>query len=239
MHGLASDGRKRRRLTPTSLVMAQPSENLNTFCTGLTAPPNPELPAGPGTWDHLARWRTADDIIIDFAQDNEECYTDASDGSLGSIEGSDDEGEDDHLPIERPAKTSGKVTAEEVTVIINSCIEEYENAWIPGKGETKRKGGGNAKISALYDPLILWEDAEATGQRETLARKYESEAAYYRQRLDKLCDEIAKDPGNSPVVVRTVSQCLLRYATPCADFTNLDVPESRGNRGIDPTRILA
>ena len=79
--------------------------------------------------------------------------------------------------------------------------------WKPGKGETKHQGEeGATEVPFVYDAESLWDQAHAAGKREEFAEQYEAEAEYYRQHLDKLCDEISKDPGDTEAAIKMVSE---------------------------------
>lgn len=204
MYETNPDGRKRKRLTPINVTTAKRADiEQADHEKGDTLDAVPQ--AKPGAWNHLARWDTANDTVIEFGNDNREYFTDVSDGTPGPTEGSDDDGEGDNLLVEQPTKKLSKLSASDIADAINACIERYENEWRPGKDETQYiSEEGQTEGPVLYDPLMMWEEAEAAGQRETLAQEYELEAEYYSIRLNKLCHEIAKDPGDSLSGVRKV-----------------------------------
>ena len=201
-----SDGRKRRRLIPITVAADQLPRDVEAEVGRLSEAFDTESPAEPGAWDHLNKWIQADDSIVEDLEEEEVEYSDVSDEALGLAEGSEDGSEDTSLPVEGLTTRPSKLGADTVIEIIQSCIESYELAWTPGKGETQpRDGGRQGEVPVVYDPLAMWEEAEAAGQRDELAKKYESEAQYYRQRLDRLCDEIVRDPGNTATGIRMVS----------------------------------
>ena len=204
--GSDPNGRKRRRITA---LMSGPVPSSNIVVLenaesgrALDAPTS----AAPGTWDHLAKWEAKDFAVIEDLEE-EECLSDASDDPPGALEDSginSEEGED--LPPQGPTTRSSRLGAERVAAIINECIEVYANSWKPGKGETKRKDEeGEIEVPVVYDPFALWEKAEAAGRREELTEKYRMEAEYYGHRLDTLCEEISKDPGDTVAGIKMAS----------------------------------
>jgi hypothetical protein len=223
VHVPDAEGRKRRRITPINFVAA-PSTGPSQIVHGIeSGAPSAALSLQPGTWDFLAKWKDEDRDIAEDAQ--VEYYSDSSDGSpvaLKDADEDDEEGED--VPPEEPATRPSKLGADRVIEIINDCIEKYAAAWKPGKGETTRKGEeGSTEVPVVYDADALWDQAHAAGKREELAEKYELEAEYYRQRLDRLCDEIAKDPGDTEAAIKTVSEVIC--STVACVFADSKLPE--------------
>ncbi|KAJ8108758.1 hypothetical protein OPT61_g7949 [Boeremia exigua] len=189
-----SNERKRRRITPTILTTAP----LVGTAAAEVAGPSTTPPGESGTWDYLSKWEAADDTVIGDIEE-EEHYSDVSDGSQKTTEDADDESEEgDSLPFENRTVRPSKLGTAKVIETINDCIAMYSEAWRPGKDEKQRKTEtGQAEVPVTYDPLKMWEEAEADGQREALAERYRLEAEFYRQRLDYLCNEIAQDPGDT------------------------------------------
>ncbi|KAH6622279.1 hypothetical protein C7974DRAFT_219367 [Boeremia exigua] len=198
-----SDSRKRRKITPTSLMT-----------TNSTGPVEPEsarpshmlgtaVSVESGSWNYLAKWITTDESIIGDIE--EEHYSDVSDESAEAAQDADLESEEgDDVSPEGPMIKPSKLGTDKVTEIINDCIDMYTKAWRPGKDETKYKDEkGQAEVPVVYDALALWEEAEAAGQREEFAEKHKLEADYYRHRLNQLCEEISKDPGSTITGVKT------------------------------------
>lgn len=200
--------RKRRRIAPISFTTALPNENGEAGLAGLDLTLDAAPLAEHEQWDFLSKWKATDNTVIGDIEE-EEFYSNVSDGFPAAMAVAEQESEeDDDLPPEGPAIRHSKLGAEKVIQIINDCIEMYANAWTPGKGETKHKDDtGQVEVPVTYDPFALWEDAESAGQREQLAEEYELEAEYYRQRLDKLCEEISKDPGDTVAGVQMVGFC--------------------------------
>lgn len=201
-----AEGRKRRRITPINLVTA-PSAGPSQIVHGVESEaPSASFSREPGAWDFLAKWEDEDSSIAEDSQ-AEECYSDVSAGSPVALEDTEDEDEGEDIPHEGPATRPSKLGADRVIEIINDCIMKFAAAWKPGKGETKRKGEeASTEEPVFYDADALWDQAHAAGQREVFAEKYELEAEYYRHRLDKLCDEIVKDPGDTEATIRKVSE---------------------------------
>lgn len=227
-------GRKRRRIAPIADVpqstisckqseVAGPSRTLNT--TSSTAPTN---------WDYLAKWEQADSSIVEDLDEEEFCFDIDHDSPDAVEEFGQDIEEMDDLPPEGPTTRPSKLGDHRIIEIINECIENYAKAWTPGKDETKPKdeeGRSNADVPVLYDPTMLWEEAEAAGEREELAKRYELEGEYYKQRLDKLCEEIAKAPGDTVDGVKKVS-ANLRVMLPSLELIVLEMPELRSHCGV-------
>ncbi|KAF3046164.1 hypothetical protein E8E11_001689 [Didymella keratinophila] len=197
-----AEGRKRRRITPINLVTSPSTEPSQTVPGVESGAPGLALSPQPGTWDFLAKWEDEDSSILDDVP-VEEYYSDVSGGSPVALEDENDEDEGEDVPAEGPMIKPSKLGADRVVEIINDCIEKYAAAWKPGKGETKHKGEeGTTEVPVVYDADALWDQAHAAGEREEFAEKYELEADYYRQRLDKLCDEISKDPGDTEAAIK-------------------------------------
>jgi hypothetical protein len=231
-----ADGRKRRRLVPVTVAREPLPKDVEAEVVRLSNS-NSESPAEPGAWDHLNKWIQADDSsVVDFEEEEDE-YSDISDEASGLAEVPEDDLEE--LPVEQLTTRPSNLGADKVVEIIQSCIESYELAWTPGKGETQPRDGGQGEVPVVYDPLAMWEEAEANGQRDELARKYELEGQYYRQRLDLMCEEIYDDPGSTATGVRLVSYCPFKQCHHRANFMSPDVQESRDYCRLDSTRDLA
>jgi hypothetical protein len=199
-----ADGRKRRRM---SLVPVPPSTNqvsanrvsANQISAEAALAKSANLPAeSSGLWDHLQRWAAADtpDEVIDLTQlDSDEDDLFVAEAVKQEQEDEIDDGEDiDDIqqPQEVPnVQRRGKLTDDQVVEIVNQCIKNYQDAWMVNKGVLKED-------EVDYDPLRMWEEAEANGQRQLLVEKYETDVAYYTQRVDTLAAEIMKAPGNNP-----------------------------------------
>ncbi|KAF2630327.1 hypothetical protein BU25DRAFT_489124 [Macroventuria anomochaeta] len=198
------DGRKRIRITPIVSAPDPWTRQLERESAG----PGHALDMGSiatsGTWGSTAKQEAEDSTIVEDLPEEEEYYSDVSNGSPDAMEKAGLELEEgDDLLQEAPMNRPSKLGTSRVTEIINECIEMYAQAWRPGKDKTKPKDEkGKGEVPVVYDPVALWEEAEAAGQREELAEKYDMEAEYYRQRLDKLCDEIFRDPGDTVAGVK-------------------------------------
>lgn len=156
-----------------------------------------ETVADTGAWDHLLRWQELDgDQEVDMADLDDSEIEDQNE--LGdSLE---EEVILDHETVqEDPPHVSSKLSHDEIVNIINERIEYYTHLWEPNKGVLKGE-----EIS--YNPEQMWEEAEAAGLRQRYMVTYEAELAYYRQRLDELCDHIIKFPGSNADQVRR--QCI-------------------------------
>lgn len=206
MEESGTDSRKRRRITPILSTTAPPIGITEARSVAPARTHNTDVPAETGTWDFLAKWEEADNTILGDVEEDE-YLSDMSDESLSALEVAEHESEDgDGFAPEGPAMRVSKLGTEKVIDIINDCIETYTKAWVPGKGETKHKNEtGQAEIPVTYDAVVLWEEAEAAAKREEFAEKHELEAEYYRQRLDQLCEEILKNPGDTVAGVQMVN----------------------------------
>jgi hypothetical protein len=162
-----------------------------------------ELPTldGSGEWDYLLRWEQGDEHIMNAeGADTEEDIED-------EVEDLEERSESGESPQDIPAELSdeaegtaemsgrSKLNREEIVDIINEQIEHYTNAWKPNQGVLK-----GDEID--YDPEDMWQKAEAKGERPQLIEACRKDAAYYRNRLDKLCDAILNDPGSTRDKVR-------------------------------------
>ena len=153
-----------------------------------------QVSSGGGQWDHLLRWQQlgVDEEEIDLAT--------ADDLEDDEWTGPDDAEEDPYDVIDEDDKIDqgegrSKLSSDQVVEIINERIEYYTRSWRPNKGA--------AKGEEIQDnPEIIWDEAEATGQREQYIKSYEDELAYYKQRLDILCDQIVAFPGRNAEQVR-------------------------------------
>lgn len=225
-----AEGPKRRRITPIHFVAAPSTEPSQTTHGVEGGVPSVASSTQTGTWDFLAKWENQDPSIVEDVEAEGYC-SDVSGGSPGALEDSDEEdGEGEDMPPEGPATRQSKLGADRVVKIINDCIEKYAGAWKPGKGETKHKGGEDTpEVPVVYDAYALWDQAHAAGEREELAKRYELESEYYRQRLDKLCDEISKDPGDTEAAIKKVSEIIHGILSCCRIF-RIRAPDLKGNR---------
>jgi hypothetical protein len=202
----------------------------------------------PGEWDHLLRWAQVDaGEDVNVVQQEEEDWAaeelvdvddDDNDVTAGAIEDDAPDLEDDNYNQPFTQNRKGKLSQEQIVDIINESIENYTNAWIPGKDEII-EDLEPGRLVTCYDPDRLWEKAEDSGQRQDLAHRYESQAQYFQQRLDELCDEILKFPGANVDAVR--KQCCnlevtvdsLEHANWLASIYNLDPADDSDEESID------
>jgi hypothetical protein len=186
-----TNDRKRRKIAPITTT-PQPDQNYAALAHQLESQPPVD---GTGDWDFLAR-RHKDVVEEDDEQafepedlDDEACYS--------AIDIAEEDPQDTPEDIEDTPEiqSKGKLHRDQVVDIINERILHYTDTWKPNKGALR-----GDEID--YDPVSMWEEAEATGQRQQLVARYATDVAYYRQRLDVLCDEIVKVPGNNADTVR-------------------------------------
>lgn len=232
--GADLEGRKRRKITPISSV-SKPENTVLLEDEQSEHALDKTASAATGTWDYLAKWETEDSAVIEDIPeaDEEEYLSDVSDDSPSALEDQGHESDGgENLPPGGSIRKPSKLGEERVTEIVNECIETYANAWKPGKGETKHKGeDGKIEVPVVYDAVALWEEAEAAGQREELAAKYESEADYYRDRLDTLCEEISMDPGDTVAGIKMVCRFVKTAICCCADHLLIEMQKPRGHCG--------
>jgi hypothetical protein len=192
-----TNDRKRRKIAPvttTPLPTDQPRPNRDYAALAHQLESQPPVD-GTGDWDFLARWQK--DVVEEddeqaFEQedlDDEACYS--------PIDIAEEDPQDMLEDVEdiQEIQSKSKLRRDQVVDIINERILHYTNTWKPNKGALR-----GDEID--YDPILMWEEAEATRQRQQLVAKYTTDVAYYRQRLDILCDEIVKVPGNNADTIR-------------------------------------
>ncbi|KAI4679045.1 uncharacterized protein J4E88_006337 [Alternaria novae-zelandiae] len=145
---------------------------------------------------HLLRWQNVagGDQIIDLP-DEDDLQEDDNSG-LGDAAEEDSRSVDDEVEnaVEEPSKRT-KLSQDKIVDIINERIKSFTDAWKPNKGVARGE-------EVDYDPVAMWTEAEAKGEREVLAQRYETELNYYKSRLDELCDQIVKFPGSNAEQVR-------------------------------------
>ncbi|KAF1851136.1 uncharacterized protein K460DRAFT_274958, partial [Cucurbitaria berberidis CBS 394.84] len=189
-------GRKRRKVAH---IITEPLSNTSQpaleAATGWTAGnASDQAISGGGEWDHLLRrHQPGGEEEIDLAELDDSEDEERS----GYADGAEEEQDvpDEDVEPEQGAQGRSKLSSEQVIEIINERIDYYTNSWKPDKGAVKGE-------EILYDPNAMWEKAEATGQRQQLVDRHETDLAYYTQRLDRLCDEILKFPGSNADQVR-------------------------------------
>ncbi|KAI4918538.1 hypothetical protein J4E90_002924 [Alternaria incomplexa] len=145
---------------------------------------------------HLLRWQNVaggDQIIDlpdedDLQEDDNYGLGDAAEEDSRSVDNEDEDA------VEEPNKRT-KLSEDKIVDIINERIKFFTNAWRPNKGVARGE-------EVDYDPVAMWIEAEAKGEREALAKRYETEHLYYKSRLDELCDQIVKFPGSNAEQVR-------------------------------------
>ena len=85
-----------------------------------------------------------------------------------------------------------KLSKEEILYIIDERVKFYKDSWRPNAGVVPGE-------EVDYDVNAMWDEAEASGQRQNLVQKYEAEYKYLKHRLDKMRNEIRKFPGSNAV----------------------------------------
>lgn len=167
-----------------------------------TVPPHamqdPPIVDGTGQWDHLLRWEQEKQNTIDVADlaaNAEDEYEDENNGD--DMEERSGSGEPEEMPADNvvEAQSRSRLSQDQIVNIINERLDHYTNAWKPNYGVIK-----GDEID--YQPEIMWQVAEANGQRQALIKKYETDILYYEHRLDQLCEGIIKSPGNTADQIR-------------------------------------
>ena len=148
---------------------------------------------------HLLRWQNVagGDQIIDLPDEDDLQEDDNSGLGDAAEEDSRSVDNEDEDAVEESSKRT-KLSEDKIVDIINERIKFFTNAWRPNKGVARGE-------EVDYDPVAMWTEAEAKGEREALAKQYETEHMYYRSRLDELCDQIVKFPGSNAVSNNTLT----------------------------------
>jgi hypothetical protein len=191
---LGSSVRKRQKtahVTTTPLPVGRQAPTA-TSAFSATSKAEPSVDSS-GQWDHLIHWEHADDRAVgteDLAADGE-----AEDEF--EVEGEEERSGSGESEVQGPIQTQdqSRISREEIVDIINDQIEHYTNAWKPNHDVIK-----GDEID--YDPEAMWQEAEVSNQRQSFIQIYKADATYYRHRLDELCDEIMKFPGNTEGKIR-------------------------------------
>jgi len=142
---------------------------------------------------YLLRWQNVagGDQVIDLPDEDDLQEDDNSGLGDAAEEDSRSVDNEDEDAVEEPSKRT-KLSQDKIVDIINERIKSFTDAWKPNKGVARGE-------EVDYDPVAMWTEAEAKGEREALAKKYETEHLYYKSRLDGLCDQIVKFPGSNAV----------------------------------------
>lgn len=188
---LDHSGRKRQKTTHVTTI---------PISTNIQEVPTVD---GSGEWDYLLHWEQGDEHIVtveDLAAEVEEENEDELEG-LEERSGTGEPLEDARAELSDGAEDAvevpgrSKLNRDEIVDIINEQIEHYTTAWKPNHGVLKED-------EIDYDPEDIWQKAEASNRRPRLIATHRSDAAYYSNRLDKLCDEILRSPGSTSDKVR-------------------------------------
>ncbi|KAI4654692.1 uncharacterized protein J4E79_008568 [Alternaria viburni] len=145
---------------------------------------------------HLLRWENVagGDQIIDLPDEDDLQEDDNSGLGDAAEEDSRSVDDEDENAVEEPSKRT-KLSQDKIVDIINERIKLFTDAWKPNRGVARGE-------EVDYDPVAMWTEAEAKGEREALAKQYETEHSYYKSRLDELCDQIVKFPGSNAEQIR-------------------------------------
>jgi hypothetical protein len=164
---------------------------------------------GTGEWDYLLRWETAEGIahnetfMVDNAIDEDDTMEEEEpEAPEENVEEAGNEEDQEMLETHEDLEAvpgRAKLSRDQITDIINERIEYFTRTWEPNKGIPKED-------RVEYDAQAMFDRAEAAGERLRLLRMYKNDAEYYKQRLDKLCDEIMKAPGGNADGIRY--QCI-------------------------------
>ncbi|KAF1832795.1 hypothetical protein BDW02DRAFT_502139 [Decorospora gaudefroyi] len=190
------EGRKRMKVTQLSKTPLPVAPGHSEGPIASTFGPLSETePSGTENWEYLLRWQNVagGDQELDLAAED-----DIEDDQYGLEDAAEEDAQD--VPDDNDKGTEGvggksKLSKDQVLDIINERIEFYANSWVPNKGVARED-------EVQYDPFTMWEEAEASGKRQELVQKYETNYAYYSHRLDRLCDGIVLFPGSNADQVR-------------------------------------
>jgi len=205
-----ANGRKRQKVTHvTTAPIPTTRQPMAPGLSALNSPPGYQPTVdGSGEWDYLLRrWQKEDQNaadIDDLAGDMTEDLTEDLTEDMTEDEDEDEENANDisevaenhpleHLDhVEETEAIPGrsKLGADQIVDVINERIEHYQGIWFPMKGVAKGD-------EPNYDPQKIWDDAEATGQRQAMIEKHRKDLLYYGHRLDRLCQEIQDYAGNN------------------------------------------
>jgi hypothetical protein len=196
-----ANGRKRQKITHLTSV-PPPSGKQNhrpnsaTLATEAMVQPSVN---GAGGWDYLLHWEQADQQEIDvqdLTTDEDHEDEDSNDIDDGAEE--DPSEIPDQVEDPEPVKGRSKLSVAQIVNVINERIEYYSNSWTVNKGDFKGE-------EIDYDPEEMWLEAEASGRRQIMIKKYKADVAYYKARLDRYCKEIEDFAANNVDQVR--KQC--------------------------------
>jgi hypothetical protein len=197
-----SSGRKRQKRTHVTTVLLNNEQQPppQSICLNSTAQTQSQSTIdGSGQWDYLLRWEQGDQNVVGF-EDLTADDVDVDDDEEVEQDGSGEAAEEDLAEVSdgadgEEAQGRSKLSRDQIVDIINERIEHFTAIWKPNQGVLK-----GDEIN--YDPIAMWEKAEVSNERQRIIQSYETDIAYYRQRLDTLCDEIVKFPGKSADAVR-------------------------------------
>jgi hypothetical protein len=166
-----TNDRKRRKTAPITTT-PRPDQNYAALAHQLESQPPVD---GTSDWDLLAR-RHKDVVEEDGEQafepedpDDEACY------SATDIAEEDPQDMPEDIEDTPEIQSKGKLHRDHVVDIINERILHYTDTWKPNKSALR-----DDEID--YDPVSMWEEAEAAGQRQQLVARYATDVAYYRRR---------------------------------------------------------
>ncbi|KAF2819112.1 hypothetical protein CC86DRAFT_375290 [Ophiobolus disseminans] len=191
-------GRKRQKVThvttePLPSNIQHPLPSLESLAAMPGGQPTID---GSGDWDYLLRWEKSGEQVIDLDDlATDENIEDEESNDVGEYLDEDPQEAPDEVAEKEAIPVRSKLSTEQIVDIINEQIEHYTNEWTPNKGAAKGEEIDD-------DPNKLWDKAEADGERQTLARKYEMDFKYFEQRLDKLSKEVLDYAGNNSDIVR-------------------------------------
>ncbi|KAH7122503.1 hypothetical protein B0J11DRAFT_489617 [Dendryphion nanum] len=149
--------------------------------------------AEPTSWNYLLKqWQENDqeEIVddIDDEYDDDDDDMDLDDGS--------EPDEQDSSPVPKVTSHKRKLLGqEEVIQIINDHIESFTKKWVPGQG-------GVPGDDLADDELDLWNEAEASGERDYLIKLTKERIEMYELNLNNLCREISELEWKSPGAVQ-------------------------------------
>ena len=203
-------GRKRRKVTHLSTAPLQnthPDSHSQQTANTAFIRPTESTTSEMDDYAHLLRWQNVagGDQIIDLPDEDDLQEDDNSGLGDAAEEDSRSVDDEDENAVEEPSKRT-KLSQDKIVDIINERIKLFTDTWKPNKGVARGE-------EVDYDPVAMWTEAETKGEREALAKTYETEQLYYKSRLDELCDQIVKFPGSNAVSNNTLTVDMMSSLT--------------------------
>lgn len=194
---ISSERRRAANLTATALQLAERNINLQSQRIENLPGSNSNIIGDTGRdWNYLLQNHRDDGEEIDlsdndsieiFHEDEEDCNE-------------DDAMEEDPEDIERHQKHGREIGRERVATIIQESINQFTDAWIPGKY-------ADYNYDQAFDPHLLWHElrAQPPYERNRVIEETRTNIEVCEYKLDKLCEAILETIWNSERAIR--QQC--------------------------------